>query len=250
MDGGWHKPEETAPAGIKVLRLDKVSRQQCDFLSHINSLEKLYLLGPQTRPTRDSKDDSNNNTPLPRSPASSTSSPSSIDTNNIVALKDDYLEAIIKRHGHSLKHLLLLPQWRLTDDDIAFIVRQCPNLEQLGMGVEFANFKHLRLLVPFLSNLTAIRLLGNPDDPTFVNKMRELDEGGIHERKIGEETVNREWSKLKYMEVGAEDMIFEVGPRQSQEQTGSKGVYRRPVKRVGWESVKDIDIWKLDSMEI
>ena len=66
-------------------------------------------------------------------------------------------------------------------------------------------------MVPFLPNLTAIRLLGNPDDPTFLNQMREMDERGVHERKIGEETRNREWSKLRYMELGADDLIFEIG---------------------------------------
>lgn len=260
LDRGWRNSDEHMPTQLKMLRCDKVSRHQCEFLANINSLEKLYLIDPQTRIGYGSA------TPLPRSPASSTASPSSVDTNNIVSLKDDYLEAITQRHGHTLKHLLLLPQWRLSDDDIALIVRSCPNLEQLAIGVEFDNFKHLRLLVPFLTKLKALRLLSSPDDFTFVNKMREMDQAGLHERKIGEETVNRDWNHLKHMEIGAPDMIFEIGQRKLIIQEGStpesgsnfglsngykgKETYRRQVKRRMWEDVKDIAIWKMDSSDL
>jgi len=83
--------------------------------------------------------------------------------------------------------------------------------------------------------------------------MRDLDEKGMHEQKIGEETVNQQWSRLRYMELGADDMIFEVGKRELVEQvdggvTTTKSVYRRPVKKTRWDNIKDIDIWKMDSM--
>ena len=247
MDSGWRKPDERIPTQLKLLRVDKISRQQCELLAHLNSLEKLYLIGPHIK-SRGGGPQSNGTTPLPRSPASSTSSPSSTD-NNAMALKDEYIETITKYHGRTLKHLLLLPQWRLTDDDIALIVRQCPNLEQLGIGADFSNFRHLRLLVPFLTNLTSLRLLSSPDDPTFVNQMREMDEQGMHEKKIGEETVNSQWSKLRFIEIGGEDLIFEVGKRVACEE-GGKTVWRRPVRKRGVEAVRDVDIWRLDSLEI
>ncbi len=255
MDPGWRQPNKAEPTRLRTLRIDKVSRQQCEFLAHINGLERLYLIGPHIQASYGGKGHFDGATILPRSPPSSTGSPSSVDNNNIVALKEDYLEAITKHHGRTLKHLLLLPQWRLTDDEIALIVRQCPHLEQLGIGVELTNFQRLRLLVPFLSHLTVIRLLGSPNDLTFVSTMRDMDEKGVHEEKIGEETVNNEWSRLRYMELGADDMIFEVGKRELTEQADGRGasgkpVYRRSVKRTQWESIKDIDIWKMDSMEL
>ena len=248
----WRKPQNQTQPKLKMLRFDKVSRQQCEFLSNFTGLERIYIIGPQiTSKTHGSRDQqrSNSNTPLPHSPPSTSSSPSITESSNIVALKDDYIEAITKNHGSTLRHLLLLPQWRLTDDDVAVIVRQCPNLEQLGIGAEFGNFKNLRLLVPFLSKLNALRLLGSPDDATFANKMRELDEQGMHEEKIGEETVNREWSKLRWMELGGDDLIFEIGRREFHEREG-KGFWKRRVKKRPWEDVKDIDIWAMDSLEI
>lgn len=250
VDGTYRKPEGMIPPILRLLRADKVSRQLCDFLTHITGLERLYLIGPQNHQSRgNSKDRSNSATPFPCSPESTNSSSEGTDMNHIVSLKDDYIEAITKYHGKTLKHLLLLPQWRLTDDDIAIIVRQCPNLEQLGIGGDFSNFKNLRLLVPFLSNLTTMRLLGNPDDPTFVNKMREMDEWGIHEEKIGEETVNRDWSKLRWMELGADDLIFEIGKRIPME-TGGRTGWKRKVDRRPYDVVKDISIWKMDTLDI
>ncbi len=255
MDGTYRKPEGMVLTVLKSLRVDRVSHQLCEFLTHITGLEKLYLIGPQPHPHRSSsKDQSNDTTPLPCSPDSTNSSSGSIDINHIVSLKDDYIEAITQYHGKTLRHLLLLPQWRLTDEDIATIVRQCPNLEQLGIGADFSNFKNLRLLVPFLSNLTSMRLLGNPDDASFVNKMREMDDLGIHEEKIGEETVNGQWSKLSWMELGADDLIFEVGKRESgkrelRERDGRTG-WRRKVAKRPFKMVEGIDIWRMDSLDI
>lgn len=243
----WHTSEKDAvPTNLKMLRIDKISRQQCEFLASIKGLEKLYLIGPHARPS--SKEHSNGATPLPHSPVSSYSSASSTDNTNIISLKDDYIEAIAKNHGRTLRHLLLLPQWRLTDDDIALIVRQCPNLEQVGIGAEFSNCKHLRLLVPFLANLTALRLLGNPDDPSFVHKMRDLDGRGMHIKKITEEAARLGESKLRFLELGADDMIFKIDRRALYDQ--GVGEVRKAVRKGGWEDVKDVDIWAMDSLEI
>ena len=271
MDGTLRKSTELVPTQLKMARVDKVSRHQCDFLAHIKGLERLYIIGPQSRSRTDSKDQPNGTTPpFLNSPTSNTSSPSSTDIiNNLQALKDSYLEAITKNHGSTLKHLLLLPQWRLTNDDIAMIVRQCPNLEQLGIGTELSNFSHLRLLVPFLSKLHSLRLLGNPDDPGFVSQMRELDEAGQHVERIGEETVNREWSRLRYIELGADDLIYEIGhgeliPAEKEKRidrtdfscglncggSQTKPTKRRPVRKRKWDSVKHIEIWSMDSLDI
>lgn len=246
VDFSWRKSEGDLPTNLKMLRVDKVSHQQCSFLGQVKGLEKLYLIGPKHSQERIVKDTTpSGGTPLPNSPASSHSSPNSTDNSNIMALKDDYIDTITKNNGRTLKHLLLLPQWRLTDDDLALIVRRCPNLEQLGIGAELPNFRYLRLLVPFLKNLTAIRILSNPDDTSFVNKMRELDESGLHEKKLSEETVKWNSSKLQYMEVGGKDLIFAIDRRE-----GGKAGGKKIVTKKAWEEVRDIDIWAMDCHEI
>ena len=242
----WRPTEDDPPSNLKMLRVDKVSPQQCMFIEHVKGLEKLYLIGPQSAQGRRFKGTTpNGGTPLPNSPASSYSSPSSTDNPSVMALKDDYIEAITKYHGRTLKQLLLLPQWRLTNDDIALIVRQCPNIEQLGIGAEFSNFQHLRLLVPFLKNLMALRILSSPDDSTFVNKMRDMDDRGMHEKRLSEETARWNLSKLRYMELGGEDLIFEIG-----KQEGGKAGWKKVVKKKAWEEVRDVAIWALDCHEI
>lgn len=242
----WRRNEDDKSSNLKMLRVDKVSRQQCSFIENVDGLERLYLIGPQSPQTRRSKATTpNGETPLPNSPASSHSSPSSTENPSVMALKDDYIETITKYHGRTIKHLLLLPQWRLTDDDIALIVRQCPHLEQLGIGADYSNFQHLRLLVPFLKNLTAIRILGNPDDTTFVNKMREMDDKGMHEKRLLEETAKRNLGQLRYIEIGGEDLIFEIGMREE-----GKAGWKSSVKKKAWEEIKDVPIWAFGSHEI
>lgn len=246
----WRKTDDDPPSNLKMLRVDKVSRQQCMFIEQVKGIERLYLIGPQSSQRSRLKGGTtpNGGTPLPNSPASSYSSPSSVDNPNVMALKDDYIDTITKKHGHTLKHLLLLPQWRLTDDDIATVVRNCPNLEQLGIGAEFSSFQHLRLLVPFLSKLTALRILTSPDDSGFVNKMRELDDQGLHEKRLSEETGRWNLSKLQYIELGAEDLIFELAKQEVGQ--GRKTGWRMAVKKKAWEEVKDVAIWAMDCHEI
>ena len=234
---------------LKMVRIDKVSRQQLDFLGAFKGLERLYLVGPQS-PSKGQYGGINSvsQTPFPNSPASSTNSP--INDSGLPGLKDEYLNAITKNHGKTLRHLLLMPHWRLSSDDIALIVRHCPNLEQLGVGVEFNNFLNMRLLVPFLSKLTALRVLDNPDDTAFSQKMKELDDSRRHEEKIGNDPKGAEWI-LRWMGLG--DLLFEIGrPRDSMsaDEGNEENRYRRPVWKRPLSAANHIEIFGLDSLDI
>ena len=259
-DIGWRKPPDLAMPYLKMLRIDKISRPQCDFLGSISGLERLYLLGPDNK-TPQTRTPPPSNTASPSDSVSNIDSSSSVSTSSLQALKGPYLDTIIRAHGSTLRHLLLIPQWRLTADDISLLIRHCPRLEQLAIGTEFENFKHLRLLIPFLPKLFAIRFLGDEDynGGQFTEKMRELDARGLHAEKIGEECVNSEWSRLRYMELGGSDLIFEVGPRytiedheprRDGEQKERKEVRRRCVTRPTLEEVGDIEIWRMASGQI
>ena len=245
--GGF--PKHDLPE-LKMLRIDKVSKLQCEFLGSFSGLERLYFIGRHQHIKNLSNSASpriSNAAPLPNSPSSSsTSSPSASET---FGLKDDYLETIVKNHGSTLRHLLLVPQWRLTADNIALIIRNCPNLEQLGLGVEFIELRNLRLLIPFLPNLRAIRLLDNPDDRSFGDKVREHDDG-THEREIGNETLNGERHTIKYIELAG--LVFEVGRVKLQEPVvgNEKKKFRRDVWKRSSDLVRDIEIWRMDTLEI
>ena len=251
IDHRWRigLPNPTVP-GLKMFRADKVSKAQCDFLGSFTGLERLYFIGAhkQTRNQSNIASRRNSNAaPLPCSPASSTpSSPSASETQG---LKDDYLQTIVKNHGSTLRHLLFLPQWRLTADNIALLIRCCPNLEQLGLGVEFVDFRNLRLLIPFLPKLKVLRLLDNPDDRSFGDKIREVDDGS-HEREIGRQTTDSEWSVMKYIDIAG--LLFEVGKVKPQGPVGEHGKqkYGRVVLRRPTEALEHVEIWRMDSLDI
>lgn len=306
MQKAWGAAPVNAYPSLKMLRVDKTTRAQAEFIGSIRGLERLYLVSntssnsnqlsavvptPPKSAAPSPKDPLTNGDTPPTSTSSSSNkcSPNSFSSTRLQALKPTFLDAIIKNHGSTLRHLLLLPQWRLTADDISRIIRSCPNLEQLALGTEFENFKHLRLLVPFLSKLKVLRFLPGVDDGSgsddntatannnncatnnnrngcegregyagvpggrFQDMMRELDAKGLHMEKIGEECVNDQWSSMRYMELGGPDLIFEIGKKFVVEGTqgaGGKEVRRREVTRRSIEEVGHIDIWRMDSIDI
>ncbi|KAL8773983.1 MAG: hypothetical protein Q9194_004173 [Teloschistes cf. exilis] len=226
---------------LKFVRGDNASRQFVELLAKTKGLEKIYIIGSKTgnKPESDSR--------IPHSPISNGSSPP--NSLGSVTLRDEHIEAITQNHGQTLRHLLLPPQWRLTSDNIALIVRNCPNLEQLAFGAEFDKFSNLRLLVPFLPKIFALRLLDNPDNSGFRDKMHEVDDGR-HEEMIGSSTSAREGSKIRWMELA--DLLFEIGKVEPMEDPNNPGKmsYRRSVRKRDREAVEDVDIWKLDSYKV
>lgn len=244
LDRHWRVQDHPVMSNLRMLRIDRVSKQQLQYLSSIKGLERLYLVGSQRAASNGRRVDS---TVFPNSPVSTSNSPRS-DTVT-VGLKDEYLDVITKNHGKTLRHLLLMPHWRLSSDDIARLVRHCPNLEQLGIGVEFGDFRNLQLLLPFLSKLTAIRILDNPDDPSFCEKMRVIDQQGGHQEKISHETQDPEW-KIQWMGLG--DLLYEVGERKLQPpgKNSRREVYQRPVNKRPVGSAKHIEIFALDSLDV
>lgn len=232
-------------SNLKMLRIDKVSRQQVQHLEILHGLERLYLVGSHKVINNTPRTDT---TPFPNSPVSSSNSPCSDST--AAGLKDEYLDVITKNHGKTLRHLLLMPHWRLSSDDIARVVRQCPNLEQLGIGVDFDDFVNLRLLIPFLSKLKAFRILDNPDDPLFADKMSEIDRQGGHQQKIRAETQNPEW-KIQWMGIGG-DLLYEIGELelQASPEDSRKKIYRRPVIKRPFNEAQHVEIFGLDSLDV
>lgn len=251
VDRQWRSHDVDSRPNLKMLRMDKVSRKLLEFLGTLNGLERLYLVGSHITARAQSNNtntaSSTDPTPLPNSPPSSTDSPTS--DSMIRGLKDEYLDIITKKHGKTLRHLLLLPSWRLSSDDVARVIRQCPNLEQLGIGVEFTELLNVRLLVPFLSKLTTIRILGNPDDPAFLQKMKELDDDGSHEQKLRDDSQILEW-KVRWIGLGT--LLYELGKPvlQAASKDRRKEVYKRSVKKRPFEAAKHIEIFGLDSLEI
>ena len=247
LEHTWRPVTHCPVPNMKMVRTDKVTRQQVSYLSNSTGLEKLYLVGPP-RINKINGNSLRNSIAFPNSSASSTNSSPSDAV--VISMKDEYLDAIIKRHGSTLRHLLLMPCWRLTSDEIAVVVRHCPNLEQLGVGAEVCDFPSLRLLVPFLPQLTAFRILDNPDDPAFSEKMKELNENGSEEEKIGSSTQSSDWS-IKWFGLG--DLLFEIGELEEQVVDSDEGpvkINRRRVRKRPFSAAQHVEIFGLDSLEV
>lgn len=254
FEASWRSKRHRPAPDLKLLRGDNVSRDSCTFLASISGLEYLYLVCPFSNPPS-SPATSSQPTALPNSPASSndgtpsSAGPSSPST--ILSLKDTYIETILTHHGPTLKHLLLLPQWRLAADDIVKIFHGCPNLEQLGIGVEFENWPNLRLLAPFMVKLKALRLLDNPlDNGAFRAQVHAMDVDHQHEKHLGRQQLNREKTSLRWIELA--DLLFQLGvpyPCEAEDGSGSK-IYKRKVTKRSRSLVEDLEIWKYSTMEV
>lgn len=241
LDNSWRPSKADHMPNLKIIRVDKVARQQLEYFREIKALERLYLIGPKTA----LKEQGSVSGILPNSPPS-TSTNSPIPDCSTKSIKDEYLENLARYHGNSLRHLLLMPQWRLSADNIALIVSHCPNLEQLGLGVEFANLSSLRLLIPFLENLTALRLLDNPEDRSFAEKMRVVNHEDCHEMM-----ENEMLGKLEWLEVAG--TLFEVGNQELQPgepATDGNEVRRSRIWTRPSGAADHVEIFGLDSHDV
>ena len=243
LDPTW-RPEDPADIMcLRMLRIDNVSKRQAVFFSMVTGLERIYLIGTH----KSEKSEANGMDTLVANPSPSSSSSPSSDS-NLPNLKDVYLDVLSQNHGSTLRHLLLMPQWRLGSDDIAKIVKHCPNLEQLGIGVESNEFKNLRLLVRSLPKLTALRLLANPEDPASADKMKKLDVNRAHEENISTHSLHPEYSLLQWVELAG--ILFHVGRTESYVDAEGRQACRKHVTRKSSGDASHLAIWAMDSLDV
>ncbi|PYI26486.1 hypothetical protein BP00DRAFT_381732 [Aspergillus indologenus CBS 114.80] len=168
VDSTWPTVPQTE-IHIKCIRQDALSRRHADFIGHFTGLEKMYFVNASSNPGHDINS--------PRQPVAATAlTPPQSDTNGSVAyssaantpvnspslqatIRDCYLNNIISNHASTLRHLLLPARWPLSANTIARLVHASPQLEQLGFAADFSTMDTLGLLLPFLRQLTALRIL-------------------------------------------------------------------------------------------
>ena len=180
----------------------------------------------------------------------------------VIALGPAYLDTIFRKHGRTLTHLLLLPQWRLTSEDMARLVRSCQQVQQLGCAVEYSQTSTLRQLIPYLPHLHALRILDPSDDSSLSDEVRkagdeyadyistELSWETGREFGNGVSTVFGGQSvqlapKLRW--VGLGDHVFEVLSGWSEMDDGSR---KRKVEKRKLKDVRYVEIWRNDTLEI
>ncbi|RDW63142.1 uncharacterized protein DSM5745_10253 [Aspergillus mulundensis] len=180
VDSTWPAtPPNNKPMRLKSLRANLYNQRQTEFLASFTGLERLYLVGSSTL-----SDSFNSPRELPAPCASSaTLTPPSSETTNMngpfssskdlitapdspsnlpslqARLRDSSINSIVLNHAATLRHLLLPARWALSSGNIARLVHASPQLEQLAFAAEMSSMDTLGLLLPFLRNLQALRLL-------------------------------------------------------------------------------------------
>lgn len=306
IDRAWLIPleEKDRPKHPKSLRVDQLHKRHALDLSKSAGLERLYLINARYKPEGGSGR-------AHSSPNSSEVSPGgpcmTVNGNHLsratpnTTLRDLYLDSICGVCGPTLKHLILPARWLLSTAITARLIRSCPNLTQLSAAIECRDLDVLRILVPFLSNLWAIRVLAPfPDVDADFRDRDGSSNKQLPPRNAAEdlaacqqpERVDREIEntlgsavtdlpKLRYVGVG--DRVWEAGPGVVEEvirtpiqvpmQNGTwessnverqlgdtavapvtewreEVVRRRRIKRITKEDVKDVEIWKMDSLDV
>ncbi|KAL4740923.1 hypothetical protein BDV11DRAFT_82175 [Aspergillus similis] len=177
VDSTWPPSPPNKPMRLKSLRANVFNQRQAEFLGSFTGLERIYLVSSST--VSDSLNSPRESTVTCPSAATLTP-PASENTNlngissrdlimsadspsNLPALqarvRDASINSIVLNHAATLRHLLLPARWALSSSIIARLVHASPQLEQLAFAAEMSSMETLGLLLPFLRNLQALRLL-------------------------------------------------------------------------------------------
>lgn len=235
LDDTWKNIPADMKTHFRATRVNEPAPQHVRMLSQATGLERLYFVNAKPMKTGHTPDD-------PGAPATPGGTPPDEDS---MALGKQYMYTLTRNHGSSLKHLLLSDQWSLSQEDIGDLIRHCPNLEQLALAVNSAStLSIVRLLLPFLPKLYALRFLGN--DP-LEQQCRSITPGK-HLEVIGAYLDNLGAQQLKWMGIG--DAVFKVGGRYEvmQEDGSMEGI--REVWEMTAEDAKHVEIWGLDVLDL
>ncbi|MCJ1310120.1 hypothetical protein MMC25_003781 [Agyrium rufum] len=259
IETSWTSAPPIPVQKLTCVRGDKISRVFSDILSKFTGMRKYYLVTGRIHKVRQAMTNGDTLTPQssnasPRNPLSPATPITPANDSTGVWLGDFYLDAICKNHGATLRHLLLMPQWRLSEKQLSLLVNACPHLEQLGIGLERSESNALRLILPKLPKLYALRLLDHLDSPAFSDLALSDITGGTGftcpEERIGYEVHKWQWKQLRW--VGLGDMLYMVGKNviESKAKEGSPMYLMREVIKSDLDDVEHIEIWALDKLEI
>jgi hypothetical protein len=163
----------------------------------------------------------------------------------VASLGPLFLEAFTTGHGNTLQHFLLPPEWRLTALEVTDLVRACPNLTQLGVAFADDTFDTLRLILPVAPKLYALRIL-DPDGTRAMTTISDAevaafvgfaayDHNATHLRWFGD--FGRFWKIGRDFEAFCED-------------GSGRTEMCKIVRSVPKEEVADVEMWKLDTLDV
>lgn len=237
LDDTWRNLRADWKTDFRTVRCNELATQHIQIISRASGMEHMYFIGSK----RSQFDGSPMTVTSPLTPNDTPPADSEVSQ-----LGKEYLYALTRYHGSTLKHLLLYDQWNLTPDDLGEVIRYCPNLEQLGLSLGAHNKDVMRLLLPFLPKLQAIRVLPNAwinDHFKDVDLSEEIASLSRDLYKIHPQSLR--WIGL------ADQVIFNVTGRDL-EIVNADGIkeMRKEVLAKTVDDVQHVQIWGLDTLDI
>lgn len=277
LDNTWRlNPTKTVPVNLKMLRVDNAEPEQIAMFTKHYGLERLYFISkPNTCK-------SNSTTTSPSSPSSTTTpntngmngmntgsaagTPRTTTEGECKSIAGDYLAAIQSNH-RTLRHLLLLDHWVLSDDTLFKLCQKLPELEQLAFACAIPHMESLRRIISLVPKVWALRLLIAPGS-AFQAHMDSMDME-MHKFALSTELWRPEYSKIRYLGMGNKafklgEVVWPKGKSKAmaereaqsgspfQRATSMLELSRGPVRKmelVEPRSLNWIEIWGMDSTE-
>ena len=275
VDETWKNLPPDFKLYYRTMRFNEFEPQHIGMVKNSTGLEKVYIVGdrlgapsmsstsnvhpPYFRADADyiTPEDSPSSVSVPASTATaSTKSTNSAHSTNdsrssdrsaaaAASLGPLFLEAFSTNHGSTLQHFLLPPCWLLTALDLTNLIRSCPHLTQLGLALADDQFETLRLLLPFLPKLYALRIL-DPDGTRAMSTMSD-SEVAAH---IGRDTYIHNATTMRW--IGDLGRVFKIGGDYEAlcEDGSGRTEMRKRVKCVPKEEVAHVEIWRLDTLDV
>lgn len=235
LDESWlnaprHEPTRT----LKMCRIDSVDRSAIYFMTHNHGLERLYVVNTRIKPNANGISNGGQFFGGSSKPISSS----------------ECITLVVKYHNISLRHLLLAEDWLLSNDDLSALVHACPNLEQLALAMDHIDQHRLQLILHSLPKLYALRLLTPRDGDSSCDKSRDADKGSLA-KMIDTVIRSGNCENLKWVALGPH-VFGRVEAKRDGEGSLVNG-HAESTTVFGpfpAESVEEIDIWRMDSLEL
>ncbi|KAF2718100.1 hypothetical protein K431DRAFT_322657 [Polychaeton citri CBS 116435] len=239
IDDTWAMLKGDEQFYFKTIRCNEIAPQHVSLLSRSSGLERIYFVNnrdctPYSTPASAGE----NGDPIFPSPTPSG------DRESVVSLGKDYLYALTRNHGTTMKHMLLKHQWALSIEDLGDIIRYCPNLEQLGVSLSLDTSGVLKLLMPFLTQLKSVRILENE---WLSEWRRTFGQQGMMEM-MSYDLLRMGETKIKHISVG--DVVYEITKGEMPLNRNGETVMGRELIEVDRKEVQHIEIWGMDSLDI
>lgn len=259
VDSTWELRTHRPFKKLRKYRGDPISIHHARSFSRHKGLVEIYFVGlqqrsPSKRPSAVASPASPSLANTSGGDATSKSTPRS--KSDLGSLPSEYLATIQSCHGETMKRLLLHDTWLLEPSTVCTMLKQLPNLEQLGVALADKSPEAMRAIMPNAPKLWVYRAL--MDRTGELQQTIQNADPEMVTLLIAYEFWRPEYKNLKIMSNGCQ--VYRLGgigrhPNGKfsgrPDQMGANGTrFLRHVERCSFDEVKHIEIFGMDTVSI